>query len=137
MSDSCANQSGATLLEVVVASFLLSVSVMGLRSLYGQSAYVLRQAQQVQAAVFLSADFWELTQSFAGPRHQLDLTAVEFCDPASTWQQSDAFMHWQHRWRCVLPQASITVHVNAHQYGLAWHGLYPRAAVDVVLGTHP
>lgn len=136
MSNSVAAQSGATLLEVVVASFLLSVSVAGLSTLYGQSAYVLKQAQQYQLALLFSADFWELMQAVEPPQQlQAPIVAVS-CPLSRQWQDTDAFELWQQRWRCEMSQASVTLQVSAHQSALVWQGLQPSTSVPWVLGAH-
>lgn len=117
-------QSGASLLEVVVATFLLAVSVSGLAALYSQSVRVLQQAQQLQAAVLLSADYWELAPAY-GPVANLPNTDSGLsCVLAKAWQQPDGLQLWQHRRHCALPQASVRLRTTAQGSALFWQGLF-------------
>jgi hypothetical protein len=135
MLNSVQTQSGATLLEVVVSTFLLSVSVTGLSSLYGQSAYVLTQARHYQAAIVLSADYWELTQAIGLLQPRPMRVAADTCEPLQLWLDGDVFEQWQQRWGCLLPQAQVALLVSADRFALAWQGLHPSAAVDMIMGV--
>lgn len=117
-------QSGATLLEVVVATFLLAVSVSGLAALYGQSVRVLQQAQQLQEAVLLSADYWELTPIHGPIANWPSVDSGLSCVLAEAWQQTDLLQLWQHRRHCALPQASVRLQTTAQGTALFWQGLF-------------
>lgn len=128
-----ATQSGSTLLEVVLAGFLLSLSVVSLATLYGQSAYVLSQAQRYQAAVLLSADFWELAQ------RQPPLALAQPAARCRKGVLEDAWGAWSQRWQCQLPQARVDLLRTASGLSLQWFDLHPHSdtSADWVVGPLP
>lgn len=139
MQCAATSQSGSTLIEVVLAGFLVSLSVLSLTALYGQSAYVLSHAQRYQAAVLFSADLWELTQWHASPELKADFAPDLVCQQAMHWQQVEQWVHWQQRLQCQLPQVQADVSATARGLSLQWFGLKANSSgsADLIFGVQP